>query len=77
VRFIAYYHISVGLIFYSLGLLLLYEGARNGVFARLINTDIIIPLSGLVIALFSIVWGLIELKMGIEDLTEGEENGKA
>jgi hypothetical protein len=75
VRFIAYYHMGLGLIFYSLGLLILYEGARNGVFARLINTDIIIPLSGLVIALFSIVWGLIELKMGIEDLTEGEENG--
>jgi hypothetical protein len=76
-RLIGYYHISVGLIFYSLGLLALYEGARSGVFARLINTDVIIPLFGLIIALASTLWGIIVLKMGISDLTEGEENGKA
>jgi hypothetical protein len=77
VRFIAYYHIGLGLIFYSLGLLALYEGARSGVFARLINADILLPLIGLIIAVLSVLWGLVVIRMGISDLTEGEENGKA
>jgi hypothetical protein len=77
VRVIAYYHMGLGLIFYSLGLLALYEGARSGVLGKLINIDILLPLIGVIIALSSIVWGIIMIRMGIEDLTEGEENGKA
>jgi hypothetical protein len=76
-RFIAYYHISLGLIFYSLGLLALYEGARSGVLGKLINIDILLPLIGVIVALSSIVWGIIMIGMGVNDLMEGEENGKA
>jgi divalent metal cation (Fe/Co/Zn/Cd) transporter len=74
-KFITYYYLGVGLIFYTLGILALYEGVRSGVFQRLINTDILIPLLGLIIAVLSVLWGLAVIGMGINDLTEGEENG--
>jgi hypothetical protein len=76
-RLIAYYHISIGLLFYSLGLILLYEGVRSGVFQRLINTDILLSLLGLIIGVASTIWGVIVIGMGINDLTEGERGGKA
>jgi cytochrome bd-type quinol oxidase subunit 1 len=74
-RFIGYYHLTIGLIFYTLGILLLYEGARSGVYQKLINTEILIPIIGVIVALGSIVWGIIKIGMGISDLMEGEENG--
>jgi hypothetical protein len=75
-RLIGYYHISLGLIFYSLGLLALYEGARSGVYEKLINADILVPLFGLIIAALSVLWGIVEIGMGISDLSECEKDGK-
>jgi hypothetical protein len=64
------------LIFYSLGLLALYEGARSGVYEKLINADILVPLFGLIIAALSVLWGIVEIGMGISDLSECEKDGK-
>jgi type IV secretory pathway TrbL component len=78
-RLIGYYHILLGLIFYSLGLLALYEGARSGVYEKLINADILVPLLGLlglIIAALSVLWGIVEIGMGISDLSECEKDGK-
>jgi hypothetical protein len=71
-RLIAYYHMTLGLLFYSLGILALYEGARSGFYHKIINTDVIITILGLIIALFSMIWGIIQFKMGVTDLKEGE-----
>jgi hypothetical protein len=74
-KVIAYYHISIGLIFYSLGLILLYEGARSGVYDKLIDSDILIPFIGVIIALFSMLLGIAVLGMGFRDLSQGESDG--
>jgi hypothetical protein len=71
-RFIGYYHMAMGLIFYTLGILLLYEGARSGVYQK---PEILIPIIWVIVALGSIVWGMIKMGMGISALMEGEEDG--
>jgi hypothetical protein len=75
-RLIGYYHITLGLIFYTLGILALYEGARSGVFQKIINTDVLLSLIGVIIAALSVIWGIVEIGMGISDLSECEKDGK-